>query len=167
MAIPQPNTTVPLDGRLTSLEPYTATLLGDELLYIVAPGNAQLGNSYAITAANLAQFIAGLLPVLSAIITDGATLAAPYDVLTTDTGVGFNKSGTPSASYAVCPLADDMKYPNGVLFKDLLGDADVNNVTVTFTAGELCDGLAQVQITSSYGWFRVFPTPGGGSWFMA
>ena len=53
--------TFPSDGRITSLQNYTAALVGTELLPLVAPGNATAGINYNIT---VTQMLSGLLPAL-------------------------------------------------------------------------------------------------------
>jgi hypothetical protein len=97
------------------------------------------------------------------VITSGATLGSPLNVLTTDTAILFNKT-IGSASYAIMPLADSMS--SSFLFKDLKGDADTNPITISFSGGELCDGVSTVTIPTSYGWVRVAPVTGGASWYQ-
>lgn len=156
---------VPVDGRLTSLNPLSLPLTGGEVLYIVSPGNAAFGNSYQVTVATLAAFMAAFPALNAEYITSGATSISPYAVLTTDTAILFRKT-IPSASFAVMPSAVSMKFPGPVLFKDLKGDAASNKVTVSFTGGELCDGLGSVVIDSDYGWVRIAPVEGGGAWYQ-
>jgi len=158
--------TVPVDGRLTSLDLLNIALAGDEVMYIVSPGNAAQGNSYRVTTSVLAAFFAAFPALNTTIITAGATLASPYQVETTDTRILFNKTLS-SDSYAVLPLSGSMASPGGVLFKDLKGDAGTHPITVTFTGGQLCDGLSQVQIASAYGSFTINPIPGGSGWFLS
>ena len=155
----------PLDGRLTSQNILSGPLNGLEVLYIVSPGNANLGNSYQVTTDTLAAFFAAFPSLNTELITAGATLATPYDVLTTDTRILFRKT-LASATYAVLPLASTMEYGQPVLFKDLKGDAFTNNITISFTGGELCDGSSSVIINNDYGWVTVNPVPGGGSWYV-
>ncbi len=47
---------IPLDGRITSLQVLIPALAGDEVLEIVSPGNASLGNSYQVSTDVLAAF---------------------------------------------------------------------------------------------------------------
>ena len=47
----------PTDGRMTSFDPVPATLVGDELLWIVQPGNVDLGILYKVTLTVLAEFL--------------------------------------------------------------------------------------------------------------
>jgi len=157
--------TVPLDGRLTSQNPLTLSLKGDELTWIVSPGNAALGNTYKATVAQLAAFIAAFPTLNAETITAGATSGSPFNVETTDTRILFNKT-IGSASYTLLPLAVSMVYSQPVLFKDLKGDADTNPISITFTGGEFCDGLPTVEITTSYGWVTINPVVGGGAWYM-
>lgn len=156
----------PLDGRITSQNTLLGPLTGGEVQEIVSPGTAANGNTYQIALQTTAAFYAAWPTLNAEKILAGASLASPYQVLTTDTRILFNKT-VGAASYAVLPLAASMIYGQEVLFKDIKGDAGTNAITVTFTGGEKCDGLTQVQITQPYGWFRVTPTPGGGSWYMS
>ena len=157
---------VPQDGRLTSFTPLNLPLTGGELIYSVSPGNAALGNSYNVTTEVLAAFFAAFPFLNTEEILAGATLASPYAVQTTDTRVLFKKT-LASASYAVLPLAASMAYPYGVLFKDLKGDAATNPITISFSGGELCDGLSIIEIFDAYGWVTINPVPGGGAWFLS
>ena len=155
---------VPLDGRLTSQNILSGPI-SSGVMWIVSPGNAAAGNTYQVTIQTLGAYF-GAFPVLNTeIITAGATSISPYNVETTDTRILFNKT-LASASYAVLPLAATMAYPYGITFKDLKGNASTNNITISFTSGELCDGLSTVQITTDYGWVTIFPVPGGGAWYL-
>jgi hypothetical protein len=163
--------TVPLDGRICSQNVLSAPLYGGEAMEIVssqssaAATNAN-GNSFQVTLDVLAAFFAAFPALNTELITAGATLVSPYDVQTTDTRILFNKT-LGSASYAVCPPAASMLYGQPVLFKDINGDAATNIITVTFSGGELCDGEAELQITTVYGWFEITPKPGGGAWYQS
>lgn len=157
---------VPVDGRITSQNVLPAPLNGAEVMEIVSPGNAALGNTYQVTTDVLAAFFASFPFLNTELITAGATVGSPYAVLTTDTRVLFRKI-LGSASYAVLPTAATMLYPVGVFFKDLKGDAETNPITISFTGGELCDGLTDVQIVTNYGWVTINPVPGGGAWYMS
>lgn len=159
-------TFVPLDGRLTSLEVLNIILAGGEVMEIVSPGNAQSGNNFQVTTAVLAAYF-GAFPFISTTeITAGATLASPYAILSTDTRLLFNKT-IGSASYGVAPLAASMARPYPILIKDLKGDAGTNPIQITFTGGELCDGLDTLTIGNPYGWVTINPAPNGGSWYMS
>jgi hypothetical protein len=156
---------VPTDGQITSLTTLAGPLTGGEVMEIVSPGNAAQGNSYQITLNVLATFFS-VTSATTEVITAGATFSSPYLILTTDGKILFNKTvGAPS--YTQAPLAASMLITSAILIKDLKGDAATNNITVVFTSGELCDGLSQVVISNNYGWVRVNPTPGGGSWFQS
>ncbi len=135
-------------------------------MYIVSPGNAALGNSFQVTTATLAAFFASFTQFNSTVITNGATFASPYDVAITDTRVLFDKT-VGSASYAVLPPASSMVNPSPVFFKDLKGDAGTNNITITFSSGQLCDGLSQLVINEPYGFYSITPTPSGTAWYLS
>jgi hypothetical protein len=53
----------------------------------------------------------------------------------------------------------------GVYIKDLKGDADVNNIRISFTSGELCDGDSTITIANEYGWVTLNPLSGDGAWY--
>lgn len=164
--MPSPAATfIPLDGRITSLQVLDLALTGGEVIEIVSPGNAEAGNNYQVTLTSLALFFASIPFTTAVTILDGATLADPYDVLITNNRILFNKTiGAPS--YTVLPASETMLYPFPLLFKDLKGDADVNPITISFSGGQLCDGLDHLTIENPYGWFTVNPIPGGGGWFQ-
>ena len=134
-------------------------------MYVVSPGNAAQGNSYKVTTAVLAAFFSSFSGLNTEILTAGATSISPYMVETTDTRVLFNKT-LGSASYAVLPLAAAVTSAQPILFKDLKGDAATNNITLTFSGGQLCDGLSSVVISNAYGWVTLNPVPGGNAWYM-
>lgn len=155
----------PTDGRLTSQNILGGTLSGGEVMYIVSPGNAALGNSYQITTDSLAAFFAAFPFLNTEVITAGASSGSPYQVETTDTRILFKKT-IGSASYALLPTAASMAYGQSVFFKDAKGDANGNNITIQFSNGELCDGLSELTIINPYGWVAITPMPGGGSWYQ-
>lgn len=157
--------TTPADGQITSLTLLSPPLTGGEVQEIVSPGNAAQGNSYQITTATLAGFFSAFPFLNTEIITAGATLASPYDVETTDTRILFNKT-IGSASYALLPLSSSMAYPFPILFKDTKGDAATNNITISFSGGQLCDGLSMIVLSNAYDWTYIAPVPGGNSWYV-
>ena len=155
----------PLDGRITSQTILNLPLTGGEVLEIVSPGNAAQGNTYQVTTAYLAAFFSAFPALNSEIITAGATLASPYAAAVTDTRILFNKT-LGSASYTLLPLSSTMAYSQPVLFKDIKGDAATNNITISFSGGQLCDGMSTVVISIAYGWVTINPIPGGSGWYM-
>ena len=157
---------IPLDGRLTSQNILSGGLDGTEVMEIVSPGTAAEGLTYQIETQTLAAFFSAFPLLNTTVITSGATVGSPYAIETTDTRILFNKT-LASASYAVAPLAADLAYGQSILIKDFKGDAATNTITVTFTGGELCDGLSTVTIDNAYGWLTINPTPGGGSWYLS
>ncbi len=54
--------TFPSDGRITSLQNYTAAFTGGELFPVVAPGNATAGINYNVTASQVATGLLNVLP---------------------------------------------------------------------------------------------------------
>ena len=159
----QAATFVPLDGRLTSLEVLNLPLTGGEVMEIVSPGNAQFGDNFQVTTAVLGAFFVGILVIDK--ITSGATLSSPYPVPASDNVVLFDKT-IGSASYATMGLSASQTGLASVLIKDMKGDAGTNNITISFTGGELCDGMTSVVLSNPYAWARIAPYPGGGGWYQ-
>jgi hypothetical protein len=157
---------IPLDGRITSQNILVAPLDGSEAMEIVWPGVAATGNTYQVSTETLGQFFSAFPYLNTEIITAGATSIGPYMVQPTDTRILFNKTLS-SPSFAVMPLANDMLYSQPVFFKDFKGDAFTDNITITFSSGELCDGESQVVINNAYGWTTINPYPGGGAWYLS
>jgi len=158
-------TAVPTDGRLTSLTVLNLALTGGEVMYIVSPGNAALGNSFQVTTATLGAYFQSYASVNVALITSGATSITPYPITTTNTGVLFDKT-VGAASYAVAPLSSSMIYRGPFLVKDFKGDAGTHPIQITFTGGETCDGKAIWTINSPYGFFSMAPSPTGANWYQ-
>jgi len=156
---------VPLDGRITSLPGLTGSLTGGEVMEIVSPGNAQNGNNYQVTTAALAVFFSSYPSFNTTLIQSGATLANPYQVQPNNTRILLDKTiGSPS--YIQFPTAASMAAPGPVLVKDFIGDAATNNITISFSNGELCDGLSELIIENAYGWVVINPGPIGGAWYL-
>lgn len=155
---------IPQDGRMTSFTTLTGSLTGTELQWIVSPGNVIQGILYNVTLETLGAFFSAFPVLNTEIVTAGAT----YNVLPTDTRVLVNKT-LASATTIVFPAALSMQYPNGILVKDLKGDAGTNPITINFTGGELCDGLGsgQIIISNPYGWVTINPVPGASAWYMS
>lgn len=153
-------TTIPLDGRITSLSVLTgSSLTGGEVMYIVSPGNAQFGNSYQITTQTLGLYFNSVLAGTPTFITSGST----YNSIGTDLRILVNKTvGAPTSVV----LASSQSYQFPVLVKDLKGDAGTNPITVTFSGGQLIDGLSEVVINNPYGYFWFNPLAAGG-WYDA
>jgi hypothetical protein len=150
-----PITNLPADGRLTSQTVLTTPLTGNEVMYIVSPGNAQLGQSYQVTTLFLATYFAALPTVNTTILTSGSV----YNALTTDTKILVNKTiGSPTS--IILPLAASMFYPFGVFIKDLKGDSGTNPITITFSGGQLCDNENSFTINNPYGFLTLNPIPG-------
>jgi hypothetical protein len=89
---------------------------------------------------------------------------SPYTAMVTDTFLSVDTSGGPIS--IILPGASTR---NGVplTVKDATGRANTNNITVTFTGGELCDGQNAVVIDNSYGWETTTPSAGGGAWLRS
>lgn len=164
MTTPQSIATVPADGRITSLQTLTGSLVGTEVMYIVSPGNAQLGSSYQITLDSLASFF-GAAQFNNRVVIGNATT---YNVQTTDTGILVNNTINQPISI-VFPESATMVYPYGILVKCLTGNEDTYPITISFTGGELCDGLSTIPLGNPYAWTTINPLPAsvGNGWFMS
>jgi hypothetical protein len=157
-----PALAVPQDGRLTSQNEFSGSLTSTDLFYLVSPGNAAAGNSYKVQAEVLADYFA-TLPTIGVIEVTSGSL---YTVGTTDGKVLVNKN-VGSATSIVLPIASTFAYPfYGVFIKDLKGDAATNNITVSFTGGENCDGMSSIVIGNPYGWVALCPHPNGSGWYQ-
>lgn len=153
---------VPLDGRITSQAILIGPLTGGEVQEIVSPGNAALGNTYQVTLLTLAAFYAAFPALNTEIVTAGSV----YNVQTTDTRILIDKTlGSPTS--VVFPLSNSMIYQQPVLIKDIKGDAFTDNITITFSGGQLIDGLPQIVINNNYGWAWINPIPGGNGWYQS
>jgi hypothetical protein len=155
-------TLVPLDGQLTSLQRFLISLAGTEVMEMVTPNNASSGNNYQITTAALAAYFSVFPFVSTSQIPQGAT----YNMKTTDTRI-LVIVGTVAVTPIVVPLAASMLAPYPVLIKDLVGNAGADNVQITFSGGELCDGLSEILIDNNYGWVTINPKPAGGGWYQS
>lgn len=158
-------TFVPLDGRLTSLQVLPTALNGGEVMYLVSPGTAALGNSYQVTTAVLGAYFSSFQFTSPTVITSGATLATPYNIKVSDTRILLNKTVN-SASYLVAPLAASMLAPFPLLVKDFKGSAYTYPISINFTGGEFCDGQSTITIGGDYGWTTINPNVGGGGWYQ-
>lgn len=150
---------VPQDGRLTSANPFTGTLTGDALFYVVSPGNATAGNSFSITAQQMSIYFNSQLAGNPTFVTSGAV----YNSVATDLRILVNKT-VGSATSVI--LASSQSYLFPVLVKDLTGDSGTNPITVTFSGGQLLDGLSQIVINNPFGYFWFNPLAAGG-WYDA
>ncbi len=141
-------------GQMTDLPAYPGTFDLTALVEVVSPGTASGGVNYAATFAQLIQIIgSGYNPTF---VTSGAT----YNSVATDTRILVNK--TVGSATTVALLAST-NYAQPVIIKDIKGDADSNNITVTF-AGTY-DGVASpVTISVQYGWVTMNPLPNG-NWY--
>lgn len=161
MVVPSAIVNVYNGGQMTDLPEFVGPFDGTELFEIVAPGNVTEGINYAVTADLLAAFI-GQVQALPTIITSGATVGSHYAALVTDTRILLNKT-IASASYIDLGSAT----ARGVLpimVRDLKGDANTNNISVSFTG--TADGLSSpIVIDAPYGGWVFNPLPNG-NWYL-
>lgn len=145
---------------MTDLPDFTGDFDGTELFEVVAPGNVAQGVNYSVTSLRLALLFAQVA-FTQTIITTRATLGDPYDALPSDLRVLLNKS-VPSPSYVDIGGGAGRTLP--IMVRDLLGDAETNNITVSFTG--TCDGLASpIVINANYGGYTFNPLPSG-NWYL-
>lgn len=162
MVVPSFNTLQTYNGgQMTDLPTFAGPFDGTELFEVVAPGNVEEGINYSIPSLLLAQYIAGLIAGPT-IITVGATIGSPYAALGTDTRILLNKT-TPSASYVNIGAATDRKLLP-VMVRDLAGNADTFNISISFTG--IADGIASpIVISNPYAGWVFNPLPNG-NWFL-
>lgn len=124
----------------------------------------QAGTTKRVPLSTLAASINPGTPGATVIIPSGATVGSPYSPPAGVAKVLFDKS-IGAASFATLNLsATYLGLP--ILFKDVKGDAATNNITISFSGGELADGLTNVVINVAYGAVWVNPLPGGGGFFL-
>lgn len=159
MAVQNPLLNVFEGGQMTDLPSFPFTLDLTALFEIVSPGSAQLGVNYSINAAQLALLLDGAIFASPTFLTAGAV----YNSVATDTRILVNKTIGSATSIV---MLSSVLYPGPVLVKDLKGDAGTNPTTITFSGGQLFDGLSQIQITNPYGYIWLNPLASGG-WYDA
>lgn len=148
-------------GQMTDLPEYAGPYDPTALLELVAPGNEEEGINYSITLALLATYLINNLTDPT-IITTGATLGSPYQVLSADNRVLVNKT-VPSDTYVTLDAASDRGF-TPVMIRDLAGNADVHPISVSFTG--TCDGLSSpIVINAPYGGW-VFNPLANGNWYL-
>lgn len=161
MVVPSAQSLVTYNGgQMTDLPEYTGAFDGTALLEMVSPGDVAEGVNYSITLDLLASFIIAGTSAPT-IITAGATVGSPYVALVTDYRILLDKT-TPSPSYVNIGGGAGRSAP--IMVRDLLGDADVNNITITFTG--TADGNASpIVISNPYGGWVFNPLPNG-NWYL-
>lgn len=144
-------------GQMTDLPAYAGGVDLTALVEIVSPGNAANGVNYSITLAQLFAIFSSY-PTPTFII-DGSV----YHSSGSDTRILVKKTIGSATSVL---LASSTAYLLPVLVKDLKGDADANPIAVTFSGGQLLDGLATITINNPFGYFWFNPLASGG-WYDA
>lgn len=114
-----------------------------------------------VTATNVQDAIqqVGVTNILVPTIYTGSASLTLTDVLVE------SNAGAP-ATYLV-PNSISWATQNGTYARplsiyDISGNASTNNITLTFTAGQLADGQASLTITTDYGGVQLMPQNGGG-----
>ena len=160
MVVPAPLAQTFQGGQMTDLPEYDAGFDPTALMEIVSPGNEEAGVNYSITLALLASYLVQAL-YTNTIITSGATIGDHYEVASDEYRIIVKKT-VASASYIDIGSGADRTIP--VLIIDGRGDADVNNITVSFSG--TCNGLASpIVMTAPYGGW-VFNPLADGNWFL-
>jgi hypothetical protein len=85
---------------------------------------------------------------------------ASYSAGVNDDLIIVNKSVGSATQVVMVPSASRTR--GSVQIKDGKGDANVNNITIVFSGGELADGLAAVPIRTSFGSVSLAPNTSGG-----
>ena len=141
-------------GQMTDLPAYPGTFDLTALVEVVSPGNAANGVNYAATFAQLIQIIgSGYNPTF---VLSGST----YNSVATDTRILVNKTVGSATTVALLAATS---YSQPIIIKDIKGDADVNNIMVTF-AGTYDGAASPLVITVQYGWITMNPLPNG-NWY--
>jgi hypothetical protein len=149
-------------GQMTDLPEFSGTFDGTELFEVVAPGNEALGVNYSITSALLAGLLTTVAQVPT-IITSGATVGVPYAPSALETRILLNKSVGAASGVNIGGGAARLNRP--IMVRDIKGDADVNNISVSFTG--TCDGLASpIVINQPYAGYIFNPLPSG-NWYLS
>jgi hypothetical protein len=153
-------------GQMTDLPEFSGTLNGQELIEVVAgPVDADLaaeGVNYAITSELLAELIIGVFAEPT-IITSGATVVSPYVAGAAEGRILFDKTVGAASGVDIGGGVARNNIP--IMVRDIKGDADVNNITVTFTG--TCDGLASpITINQPYAGYIFNPLPNG-NWYLS
>jgi hypothetical protein len=159
MAVQNPLLDIFTGGQMTDLPSYPGGIDLTALFEIVSPGSAAAGVNYNITSAALAALLNGAQFASPTFVLSGAT----YNSAGTDTRILVNKT-VGSATSVV--LLSSASYSQPVLVKDLKGDAGTNNITITFSGGQLFDGLSSIVINNPYGYIWLNPLAAGG-WYDA
>lgn len=145
-------------GQMTDLPAYTGGIDLTALLEIVSPGNPNQAVNYSITLALLAQ----LIPAVS--FTPTFVLAGSvYNSVATDTRILVNKTIGSATSIV---MLSSVLYSQPVLVKDLKRDSATNPITITFSGGQLFDGLSSITINNPAGYIWLNPLASGG-WYDA
>lgn len=147
------------DIPISSL-PLAIGLTADDNFVIV-----QGGTTKRAPLSLIASFINPAGTGASVIITTGATVGVPYTVTTGISKVLVDKT-VGAASYILLNQASTYGgLP--ILIKDIKGDAATNNIHISFSNGELIDGLSQLLLTTNYAWVQITPFPLGGGWYLS
>lgn len=96
------------------------------------------------------------------------TASGAVTVSNTEAGVGINKSV--GAATAVTIPSPATRNANGALpiqIKDIKGDAETNNITISASGGALIDGAATWVIAQAYGYTVLVPLADGSAYYVS
>lgn len=113
-----------------------------------------------ITATNVQKAIEQASSIPGAISATPVVFAqSPYTVLPTDYYIYVDTSGG-----AVTLLLGEASARLGVplVIKDVTGNANTNNITITRAAAETIDGLTSIIVSADFGGYRLNPRSGVG-----
>lgn len=111
-----------------------------------------------IPATNVQKAIEQLGSLFVTVPTSVTFAMSPYNVQAADRVLLVDTSG--GAISIVLPAAAS-RGGLDLEVKDITGNADPNNITVTFASGGTMDGRNQVVINNPYGYFRFNPIAAG------
>jgi len=126
------------------------------------------GNNINVRIGSTTQVL-GTVTLNQFTITSGATSGSPYIVPANMQRILVNKT-TGAPTYIQFPTASSVSTTTaglGVLVKDIKGDAATNNIILSFSGGELCDGQSTVTLSNARAWVTINPVPGGGAWYQS
>jgi hypothetical protein len=147
---------IPSDGRLTSLNSFTGTLVGTELWYMVSPGNAAQGQSFNIITNVMANYFASF-PTLNPTF---IKIAESYSSQATDTRILVDLT---IAGIVTITMLPSVSYIQPVLIKDIAGNlSSVNTTTINFSSGQTADGLTSIVLQVPYSGIWLNPLTAGG-----
>jgi hypothetical protein len=125
----------------------------------------QGGTTKRVTLPTIASFINPTGSGVSAVISSGATPGSPYVVAPGIAKVLVDKTTGAATGILLNQASSYGGVP--ILIKDIKGDAATNNITISFSNGELVDGLSSLTLETNYAWVEITPYPLGGGFYLS